>query len=633
MPSCFHNALPSCIGLLSLLPAGLHAQVPSEPTPAATYAERYAEVARLAPLPGQVASVEHLVLAREAGQLILEHGELYLLSPIGGRTVGAVFRGTGRFLFAPSLGVEQSELQRFAHTTMLDDTLSEVVLLFADSTPHQLRGLSFAPAQVPGGIAGDVTDLVKSLKGDHDGAFDGGVMGPMLNGDAPGYFLALVTRTHGDPVLFVVDPQFSESVRLCKPANRRLWGASWALVNQFAADNPLPGSSDAWRFRSRLEVPGYRIDLRLSEAVSGNLGLAATATLAVAAVEPIGPWLQFSLDGRLRLDSARWADGGAAAFFKAEDYEDLWVRAPHRLARGDTLSLTLFYHGDMIDRYADFFFVDPAAEWYPHNAQGGGLATFDVTYHAPARYPLISVGEHVDSSVSEHVATSRWVTREPTYAVSFNLGLFENYHVQHPGAPPLDVFISEDAHRLMRRASAMNSSYTEQAHMKENVAVDVSNSLMFYGTLFGPSPLDHFTVTEIPYGEGVSFPGLIHLSWSTFQNTSLDGFDEFFRAHEAAHQWWGNGVRPSSYRDAWLSEGLASYSALSYLRSERHHDDEYNRFLDQYRDDIASDLDAGPIWIGYRAASPSVRRGYDVMVYEKGAWVFHMLRVLMTDIR
>jgi aminopeptidase N len=169
--------------------------------------------------------------------------------------------------------------------------------------------------------------------------------------------------------------------------------------------------------------------------------------------------------------------------------------------------------------------------------------------------------------------------------------------------------------------------------MAERVATDVSNSLKFFAYLFGECSYDHFYVTEIPYGEGVSFPGLIHLSWVTFQNTSLDGFDEFFRAHEVAHQWWGNGVRPGSYRDAWLSEGLASFSALWYLQSVRKRNSDYFKFLDQYKADIKDDRDvAGPIWIGYRNSTPTARRGYDIMIYEKGAWVFHMLRILMLDL-
>ena len=197
------------------------------------------------------------------------------------------------------------------------------------------------------------------------------------------------------------------------------------------------------------------------------------------------------------------------------------------------------------------------------------------------------------------------------------------------------MLISEDAHReLARELARQGVILAQQSHMRENVAADVSRSLMLFAHLFGASDYAHFYVTEIPYGEGVSFPGVIDLSWSTFRkNTTLDGFDEFFRAHEVAHQWWGIGVRPVSYRDAWLSEGLATFSALWYLQSERKHNDEYFKFLDLYRADIKSDRDdAGPIWIGYRNATPTVRRGYDVMIYEKGASVSHMLRILMLDL-
>ena len=92
---------PSLLALLlAALPAGLAGQTPPA-GPAATYLERYNEVKRLAPLPGQVADVHHLVLRRDVGQLVLEQGKLYLLSPVGGRTVGAVFEGTGRFTLEP----------------------------------------------------------------------------------------------------------------------------------------------------------------------------------------------------------------------------------------------------------------------------------------------------------------------------------------------------------------------------------------------------------------------------------------------------------------------------------------------------------------------------------------------------
>ena len=36
-------------------------------------------------------------------------------------------------------------------------------------------------------------------------------------------------------------------------------------------------------------------------------------------------------------------------------------------------------------------------------------------------------------------------------------------------------------------------------------------------------------------------------------------------AHEVAHQWWGQTVGFASYRDQWMSEGFANFSAALFL--------------------------------------------------------------------
>lgn len=613
-----------CLSLQTRLPAQ---DVDSLLPPAADYLSRYRALLTLRPQRDQTASVHHLVLRRGAGILTLEQGTLCLLSPIAGATVGAVFRGQGRFAFAPPNLTERGALLKYVGKEVLDDPITEVVMLFSDSTLEVLRTLSIGPGTPPDDATRHVAELLGSLKGNRVGAFDPEVLVPFLNGERSGFFLAKVTRGAGDPLLFVIDPGETQEVQLYRPIRR---GGNWTLVTEFDPPSPRPGSDNAWIERHRLNVSHYRIEVTMNPTgMSADLSFAATASMTLTALEPIGPWLHFRLDPRLELDSARWQNDAAVVAYKAKDVGALWVRGPHRLVAGDSLYLTVFYHGNLIDRFDDWFFINPLADWFPVNGQGSSLATFDLTFHSPSWYPIATIGERTDSTVTGKVMTTHWVANRPTEHASFNLGLFETFRVAQPDGPTVDVLTSEDAHRTLTRQRHV----MRESHMPEKVAADVANSLRYFSDVFGPPPSNHFFVTEIPYDEGVSFPGLIHLGWVTFQFADLDGVDQWFRAHEVAHQWWGNGVQNGSYRDKWLSEGLASFSALWYLQHEGKHDDAYFRFLDHYKTDIADvHEEAGPIWLGYRNVNPDVPEAYQVTVYEKGAWVFHMLRMLMLDL-
>jgi aminopeptidase N len=127
---------------------------------------------------------------------------------------------------------------------------------------------------------------------------------------------------------------------------------------------------------------------------------------------------------------------------------------------------------------------------------------------------------------------------------------------------------------------------------------------------------------------------MVHLSFATFHQTRQEGEDEVFRAHEVAHQWWGVGVDFTSYHDQWLSEGFSNFSGLWYLQTVRKDNKKYFEMLDRWRTAV---LDRGeqpaPIWLGYRAKSSKDDNGYSVLVYQKGAWVLHMLRIMMLDLK
>jgi hypothetical protein len=99
-----------------------------------------------------------------------------------------------------------------------------------------------------------------------------------------------------------------------------------------------------------------------------------------------------------------------------------------------------------------------------------------------------------------------------------------------------------------------------------NVAADVANSMQYFQQLLGSNvTAEQYYVTSIAAGHGQAFDGFLHMTEWTFESEH-PGASELFRAHEVAHAWWGHKVGWKSYRDQWLSEALAEYSAMLFVR-------------------------------------------------------------------
>ena len=121
-----------------------------------------------------------------------------------------------------------------------------------------------------------------------------------------------------------------------------------------------------------------------------------------------------------------------------------------------------------------------------------------------------------------------------------------------------------------------------------------------------------------------------------------------------AHQWWGVAVEFEDYRDQWLSEGFANYSAALYTLSGLQREDQFLDILDAWRLDVLGEVNigqangkhygfrpeairlsdghkSGPLAVGYRLRSGETPFDYRLLVYEKGAFVLHMLRMMLVD--
>lgn len=599
-------------------------------TVAGSYADRFTQVMALDAVAGGVADVTNLVLTRDVGRFTLASGKLYLLTPIGGRTVALLFHGTGSFAFAPTSRIEQQRLARTEKSTAIDAPISDVLLLFADTTAAELRAkVTFHAERAPGLVRDRVRDGLKYVSDEDSRTFDPDLMSALLNGENTDLFYAYVVRSAGSPLMFMIDPHQAEQVSLSGRAARH-WGDDAEVLTQF----PLGGRArDASLTGERLDaaqIRRYVLAVDLPQSGIGDIAFAATAKMSITADAPVGPWVAFALYSELNVDSASWEGGEVATVFKGKDSDLLWVRMGAPLKAGETRTLILSYHGDLIERFIDFFRIKSSASWYPVSLEGRTLATFDMTFHTADAYLLASVGERTDSTREKRTVTTRWVTSGPIRNASFNLGLFKDYTVNEPSVPPVTVMISEESHKKLSRV------IMQQRKMRETVGADVSNSLKFFQSVYGPLPVKRVYATEIPELHGEAFPGMLHLSFATFAMTSDNGEDQVFRAHEVAHQWWGIGVDYLTYHDQWLSEGFAEFSGLWYMQTARKSTDKYFNVLRQYRFSIEERKEVpGPISLGYRVQSSkdADRDDYSIMVYKKGAWVLHMLRILMLDLK
>lgn len=591
---------------------------------ASTWDGGYAAIQGMMPEPGRGAPASGLVLRREAGTFTFASGSFALLAPVGGRVMGAAFRGSGTFTFAPTMEMEQQHLTRRHKGATYTVPFSEAIFLFSDTTRAELEHhLQFEAGDAPGLSGNRLSQALDFLGDNQDHSIDPDVLLDLLNAAPGGMFYAHLVTTSGAPVGFLVTPRMTEGVEL-RERERTGLATGYATVTAKEATAAATSEGPARDRRGDALVNHYALDVSLPSTGSGDIGFSASARIVIVGEVPLGPWVAFSLFGKFTVDSARWADGDAAVVEKKKNSPYLWVRLPRVLPAGETLQLVVYYHGDLIDRVGDFFYIKGATAWYPRPLSGLSLATFEMIYHYPSNFVLASVGELMDSSTTDRVTTSRWATARPIRNASFNIGMFKSYSPVEPGAPPVTVLVSESGHR----------SIGSKAYSASEVSADIARSMKLFTAMFGSPPADNFYATEIPAGRGEAFPGLIHLSMATFDMTGTKGHNEVFRAHEVAHQWWGIGVDFATYRDQWLSEGFSEFSALWYLQTVRGDGKQYFQILDDWKADIlVRGAGAAPIGLGYRTQDADNPGDYNLIVYEKGAWVLHMLRAMMIDLK
>lgn len=254
-----------------------------------------------------------------------------------------------------------------------------------------------------------------------------------------------------------------------------------------------------------------------------------------------------------------------------------------------------------------------ASRWFPFHDYAADRATSDITLIVPTGLQVAGTSDDpVTPQASPKDGSTRFhfVHRQPVLIGNFAAGQyinrnlrFGNYEIQFYAKPGSEGRIN---------------GYAEM----------MGQVLEFYSKQYG-APIfgTRLVVTQVDDDslDTYSGPGIIFLAAKLF-DSSRPVPDERL-AREVAYQWWGQTVGLKSFDDAWISQGLAEWSAFAFRESnltggalEAIQREEQERALTFEQ---TASIARAPGALDDQSAA------YQSIVFHKGAMVFRMLRETM----
>jgi aminopeptidase N len=275
-------------------------------------------------------------------------------------------------------------------------------------------------------------------------------------------------------------------------------------------------------------------------------------------------------------------------------------------------------------------FIEPVdvftnrTSWYPRPVLDDH-ATAALRFDVPVGFSAVTGGARVSARVSGSRTLVEYRQDRPTKYITAAVGRFQEAGGRDTGAVRLRAFgvarTKGEAGGLVERSSRILAFFSEQ---------------------FGPCPypdLDLLLIEgEAPGGHAPAGMMLLQRRPLLVRQALRDdpaSFPEepdFFLAHELAHQWFGQSVAGANYRERWLSEGLAQHAAALWVRQSRG-EEAFRRVLARLARWALKYDEAGAIHLGYRVGHlQGDAQAYRAVVYDKAAYVFHMLRGVVGEL-
>jgi aminopeptidase N len=233
----------------------------------------------------------------------------------------------------------------------------------------------------------------------------------------------------------------------------------------------------------------------------------------------------------------------------------------------------------------------------------------------PANLTAVSNGQRVSQTKVGDQAVSVWKQHSPipTYILGFAVGPFQTV-TERSGRVEFRYlstgYSPDEVRRIFRETGNMLRFFEERAGVRypDNAYTQV----LAAGNV--AQEMSSFTAIGDTYGKEVL----------------ANERDLWLGAHEFSHQWWGNMVTCRDWRHFWVNEGVATFIAAAFME-HRFGRATYLKEIETYRTNYEKVRAAGkdkslvfPDW-------DHPTREDRTLVYDKGAYVLHLLREEMGD--
>jgi hypothetical protein len=597
-------------------------------------------------------SVRNLELRSEDVIVSLQDGLLYRVECEPGVT-GMVLVGRGELRFSPASATERGQLRIFAGTESLaapfetayirinpgeyaEHVATATVSDAATDSRMARRAQDIFNRQSPKSFAVDVSDMSRDT------------WHLLPAGDD---FLAEVDTRRHDTLTYLRSNQQAEDVSLFRRDDRKTI-ALYPSVAKLAARG---------RFYSEDSSREYDVlDYAITASVEPQRQfLRGRARLSMRIRSTAVPTLMVRLADALVVSSVSSVEYGRLLHLRLDGQNMIAINLPRPLQQDSDLTLVIEYAGRLESQNLDIdtvqgevpstagqtpepkYLLSNRSYWYPQNPISD-YATGSLRIAVPNDYRVVASGEPVTADASSEDPVSGQTGR--TFAFQ------SNQPVRYL------AFVTSRMTRVAERTIDLSSESAGAGSDRMTVTVDTNGRLQsrgrsllqpaedilrFYTSITGDAPYASaalaVTESELPGGHSPAYFSLLNepppATAPTWRGdpAAFDGFPEFFLAHELAHQWWGQAVGWKNYHEQWLAEGFAQYFAAMYAQKTRG-ERVFSDMLRQFRRWALDQSSQGPVYLGYRLGHlKSDLRVFRALVYNKGAAVLHMLRLLLGD--